>query len=91
MHVSCLVKTVVNTIRSKVQLLKHTTRSSNRAHKLPNVTATGVRADRVISKNNITFYIDTRVRTIPVDKLTMVGTIFIKENLSNFLGGTEKA
>ena len=83
---------MVNTIRSKVQLLKHTTRSSNRGvHKLPNMATMGIRADIAISKNNITFYIDTRVRTIPVDKLTMVGTIFIKENLSNFLGGTKKA
>ena len=58
---SRLVRIVTKTIRSMVQFLGHTPRSCYRVHTLTNLATAGVRADRVMSKNNITFFIDTRV------------------------------
>ena len=62
----------------------------SRMHQLPNSATACVRADWAMGKNNTTYFIDTRVTTTWVDKLTIVGAMFIKKNLHDFLGGTEK-
>ena len=59
---SGLVKTVMNKIRSTVQFLDHIRRrSSSRVHELPNSAMVGIRVDRAMDENNLTFFIDTRV------------------------------